>query len=75
MSLTGLTDEGVELSLAVEIIQQVPHQSGRSQVDDQLTPLVLGASLVDNRHHVRISLNRENQPKPEKFVPGKSGQG
>ena len=51
-----LADEGVELSLSVEIIKQVLHQLGRSSIDGKLTPLVLGASPINNHQHVRISL-------------------
>jgi hypothetical protein len=54
--LALLADEGVELSLSVEIIKQVPHQLGRSSIDGKLTPLVFGTSPVDNHQHVRISL-------------------
>jgi hypothetical protein len=53
--LAVLADEGVELSLAVEIIQEVPHQSGRSRIDDQLTPLMLDAPSLDKHHQIRIS--------------------
>jgi hypothetical protein len=56
MGVAVLADKGVELSLSVEIIKQVPHQLGPSCIDGKLTPLVFGASPIDNYQHVRISL-------------------
>jgi len=56
MGVAVLADEGVELSLSVEIIKQVPHQLGRCSIDGKLTLLVFGTSPVDNHQHVRISL-------------------
>jgi hypothetical protein len=56
MSVAVLADEGVELSLTVEVIEQILHKLSRSRIDGQLTPLVFDASPVDNHQHVRISL-------------------
>jgi hypothetical protein len=56
MSVAVLADEGVELSLTVEVIEQILHKLGRCRIDGQLTPLMFGASPVDNHQHVRISL-------------------
>jgi hypothetical protein len=56
MSVAVLADEGVELSLSVEIIEQILHKLRRRRIDGQLTSLVFGASSVDNHQHVRISL-------------------
>jgi hypothetical protein len=56
MSVAMLAYEGVELSLSVEVIEQILHKLRRSRIDGQLTPLVFGASPVDNHQHMRISL-------------------
>jgi hypothetical protein len=56
MGVAVLADKGVEPSLAMEIIKQVPHQLSRSSIDGKLTPLVFGASPVDNHQPLRISL-------------------
>jgi hypothetical protein len=52
--LAVLADEGVDLALSVEIIKQLPHQLGRSSIDGKLTPMVFGASLVDNHQHFML---------------------